>query len=104
MSSGNEIYLRLLGHITKMAAWMPIYGKNLLKNLIWNLLTDFHEIGDSGPLFVSNDDLVDLALFYDKVKFRSIGLSIGKVKTRDFSETIAACGLKVGRYRQLIKL
>ena len=28
---------------------------------------------------------------------------MGKVKTVDFSETIAACDLKVGRCRQLIK-
>ena len=27
-----------------------------------------------------------------------------KVKTVDFSETIAACDLKVGRYRQLIEI
>ena len=29
--------------------------------------------------------------------------SIGNVKTVDFSETIAACDLKVGRCRQLIE-
>ena len=29
---------------------------------------------------------------------------MGKVKTVDFSETIAACDLKVGRCRQLIEL
>ena len=29
---------------------------------------------------------------------------MGKVKTVDFSETIAACDLKVGRCRQLIKI
>ena len=28
---------------------------------------------------------------------------MGKVKTVDFSETIAACDLKVGRSRQLIE-
>ena len=28
---------------------------------------------------------------------------MGKVKTVDFSETIAACDLKVGRCRQLIE-
>ena len=28
---------------------------------------------------------------------------MGKVKTVDFSETIAACDLKVGRFRQLIE-
>ena len=27
---------------------------------------------------------------------------MGKMKTVDFSETIAACGLKVGRCRQLL--
>ena len=31
-------------------------------------------------------------------------LSMGKVKTGDFSETIAACDLQVGRCRQLIEL
>ena len=29
---------------------------------------------------------------------------MGKVKTVDFSETIAACDLKVGRCRQLIEI
>ena len=29
---------------------------------------------------------------------------MGKVKTRDFSETVAACELKVGRCRQLIEI
>ena len=28
---------------------------------------------------------------------------MGKVKTVDFSQTIAACDMKVGRYRQLIE-
>ena len=44
----------------------------------------------------------DLDLFYCMVKFGNLGFSIGKVKTVDFSETIEACDLKVGRYRQLI--
>ena len=38
---------------------------------------------------------MDLDLFYGKVKFGNLGFSIGKVKTVDFSETIAACDLKV---------
>ena len=29
---------------------------------------------------------------------------MGKVKTEDFSETIAACDLKHGRFRQLIEI
>ena len=29
---------------------------------------------------------------------------MGKVKTVDFSETIAACDLKIGRCRQLIEI
>ena len=48
--------------------------------------------------------LIDLDLFYGKVKFCNIGFCIGKkVKTVDFSETIVACDLKVGRCRQLIE-
>ena len=42
----------------------------------------------------------DLELFYDMVKFGNLGFSMGKVKTVDFSETIAASDLKVGRSMQ----
>ena len=45
----------------------------------------------------------DLDLFYGKVKFGNLGFSMGKVKTVDFSESIAASDLKVGRCRQLIE-
>ena len=38
---------------------------------------------------------VELDLFYGNVKFWNFGFSIGKVKTVDFSESIAACNLKV---------
>ena len=47
--------------------------------------------------------LSDLDIFYGKVKFGNLGFSMGKVKTVDFSETIAASDLKVGRCRQLIQ-
>ena len=43
---------------------------------------------------------VDIDLFYDNVNF----YNLGKVRTVDFSETIAACDLNVGRCRQLIEL
>ena len=37
------------------------------------------------------------------VKFGNLSFFIGKVKTMDFSETIEACDLKVGRCRQLME-
>ena len=37
---------------------------------------------------------MDLDLFYSKVKFGNLGFSMGKGKTVDFSETIAASDLK----------
>ena len=47
----------------------------------------------------------DLDLFYGKVKFGYSGfLWENLVKTVDFSETIAACDLKVGRCRPLIEI
>ena len=46
----------------------------------------------------------DLDLFYGKVKFGNLGFSMGKVKTVDFSESLAASDLKVGRCRQLIEV
>ena len=46
----------------------------------------------------------DLDLFHGKVKFGNLGFSMGeKVKTVDFSETITARDLKVGKCRQLIE-
>ena len=33
--------------------------------------------------------------FYGKVKFCNVDFSVGKVKKVDYSETIAACGLKL---------
>ena len=39
--------------------------------------------------------LVDLDLFYGQVKFCNIGFSVGKSEIVDFSETIAACDLKL---------
>ena len=46
----------------------------------------------------------DLDLFYGKVNFGYLCFLWEKVKTVDFSETIAACDLKVGRCRQLIEI
>ena len=46
---------------------------------------------------------VDLGQCYDKVKFGNLGFPIGKSENSGFSETIAACDLKVGRCRQLIE-
>ena len=46
--------------------------------------------------------LIDLDLFYGKVKFGNLGFSIrNQVKTVDFSETIAASDLIIGRSRHL---
>ena len=46
----------------------------------------------------------DIDLFYGKVKFGNLGFSMGKVKTVDFSESVAASDLKVGRCRQLVEV
>ena len=45
----------------------------------------------------------DLDLFYGKVKFGYLGFSMGKSENSGFSETIAACDLKVGRCKQQIE-
>ena len=37
-----------------------------------------------------------------QIKFGNLGFSIGKSENSGFLETIEACDLKVGRYRQLI--
>ena len=61
-------------------------------------------IGDSSPSkFVQIMTWRDIDLFYGKVKFGNVVFIWEKVKTVDFSETIAASDLKVGECRQLIE-
>ena len=43
----------------------------------------------------SNDDWVDLDLFYGKVKFGPLCFEWEKVKTMDFSETIGVSDIKL---------
>ena len=106
---GTKVYINGPGHMTKMAA-MPIYGKNLKKNLLlqnqksydletWHVASGtqtLHSLYKCSPW-------VDLDLFYGKVKLGYLGFFIGKVKTMDFSETIAASDMKVCRSRHLIE-
>ena len=90
--------------MTKMAA-MPIYGKNPLKIFFSgtgrpiSTKLGMYNWGLQPIIICSNDDhftarsnLVTYAFLWEKVK------------TVDFSETIAACDLKVGRCRQLIEI
>ena len=107
---GNESLFAHLGHMTKMAA-TPIYGEKPFKNLLLrNRWTDFHEtryVALGTPAHHSWFKWwpwADLNLFYGKVKFCNLGFFIEKkMKTVDFSETIAASDLKIGRSRHLIK-
>ena len=67
---------------------------HIFENVLLYVVTD----GPFGLVFINK--LVkhhsDLDLFYSNVQFGNLGFSIGK------RETIEACDLKVGRYRQLI--
>ena len=93
----------------KMAATL-IYGKTFQNLLLRNRWTDFHATWyvASGTQahhgFFKWLPWVDLDLFNSKVKFGNLGFSLKKMKTMDFSETIEACDLKGGWYRQIIEL
>ena len=104
---GTKVCSRHLGHMTKMTA-APIYGKNPS--------TIFSRTG--GPIFTklgmkhrglqpiigcSNDDPgVTLTYFTAISNLETLAFVLEKVKTVDFIQTIEACDLKVGRYRELI--
>ena len=47
-------------------------------------------------VYINGDPGLTLAYLKGMVKFGNLGFSIGKVKSVDFSETTAACDLKVG--------
>ena len=94
----------------KMAA-MPIYGKIPLKIIfsgtgrpISTKLGMWHR-GLQPIIVCSNDDLrVILTYFTARSNVGYFGFLWEKVKTVDFSETIAACDMKFGRCRQLIEI
>ena len=77
--------------------------KKTFKNLLRNRQADFHEtlyVAFGTPAHHSLFKLrpwSGLDLFYGKVKFGNLGFLWEKVKTVNFSETIAACDPKVGR-------
>ena len=86
--------------MTKMAI-TPIYGKNPSKIFFsrtgWTIFT---KLG----INCSNDDPgVTLTYFTARSNLVTYAFLWEKVKTVDFSETIAACDLKVGGCRQLNK-
>ena len=96
--------------MTKMAA-MPIYGKNPLKIFFsgtgWPISTKLgmYHRGLQPIIMCSNDDLcMTLTYFIARSNLVTYGFVWEKVKTVDFSETIAACDLKVHRCRQLIEI
>ena len=87
----------------------PIYGKNPLKIFSGtsrpiSTKLDMYDWGLQPIIVCSNDDpRVTLTYFTARSDLVTLAFLWEKVKTVDFSETIAACDLKVGRCRQLIK-
>ena len=82
-----------------MIAVAPIFGKNNL--LLRDRRADFHE--NWGLLSIIACINYDPGVTLTYLNFVTQVLLWEKVKTVDFSETIAACDLKVGRFRQLIE-
>ena len=96
--------------MTKMAA-TPIYGKNPSKIFfsgtggpIPTKLGMWHRGLQPVIVCSNNDPRVTVTYFTARSNLVTYAFLWEKVKTVDFSETIAACNLKVGRCRQLIEI
>ena len=96
--------------MTKMAT-TPIYGKNLSKVFFFgtggpiSTTLGIYNPGLQPTIVGSNDDPgVTLAYFTARSNLVTYVYQWEKVKRVDFSETVAASDLKVGRCRQLIEL
>ena len=96
--------------MTKMAA-MPTYGKNPLEIFfsrtgrpISTKLGMWHRGLQPIIVYSNVDPRVTLTYFMARSNLGILAFLWEKVKTLDFSETIAACELKVGRCRQLIEI
>ena len=95
--------MMLVGHMTKMAA-MPIYGKNpskIFSRTSWLISTNLGmQHWGLLPIIVCSDE----DPFYCKVKFCNQSFSVRKVKNVDFSETIAACDLKLIELMKILRV
>ena len=92
---------------------IPIYGKNPLKiffsgtgrPISTKLGTGMYYRGLQPIIICSNDDPeVTLTYFTARSNLVTYAFLLEKVKTVDFSETNAACDLKIGRCRQIIEI
>ena len=106
-----KIYAYNIGHIKKIAA-TPIYSKNPLKSsqdpvdrFPQNLVHCMYHRGLLPTIVCTNDDPgLTLTYFETRSNLEFNAFSIGKSENSGFSETVATCNMKVGRYRQLIEL
>ena len=104
---GSKFCLQHLGHMTKMAT-TPIYGKNpskIFSRTGWpiSMKVGMLQRGLQPIIVCSNDDPgLTRTYFTTRSKFVTWAFPWEKVKIVDFSETIAASDLKVGRSRYLI--
>ena len=105
---GMKVCSLHLGHTTKMAA-MPIYGKNPSKIFFSRTgrpISTKLGVQHRGILPIiacsNNDPGVTLTYFTARSNLVTFAFLQEKLKTVDFSETIAASDLKVGRSRHLI--
>ena len=87
---GTKICSNGPGHMTKMTA-MRIYGKNLKKIIfsgtkrLMTLKLGMHHRVLGLYRGCSNDDWIDLDLFYGKVKFGSLSFCMGERLNIEFS-------------------
>ena len=89
--------------MTKMLV-MPIYGKNMKQSGIeqsMNLKCDMQHRVLEYYQVCSNDDWVDLDLFYGKVKFCPLRFCMGRWLNNAFSETSVVCDINNGRCSKL---
>ena len=103
MGWGNERLFKWSSHMTNMAA-MPIYGKNLKKNLfLWTQKADDLESWYAASSSQVLPSLPGLTLIYFMVMSNLVHYTFvwEKGQTMDFSETIVVCDIKVGRCSQL---
>ena len=104
---GTKVCSLHLGHMTKMTA-ASIYGKNpskIFSRTGWPIFTKLgmKHRGLKPIIVCSNHDPgVTLTYFTARSNLETLAFVWEKVKTVDFIQTIEACDLKVGRYRELI--
>ena len=101
--SNLNVFENSMTNITRVQT-DSVYDQTTLQDGEQTVIGGTQESYQEEPVYTNDDPEVFLTYFTTRSNLVTEACLLEKVKTVDFSETLAACDLKVGRCRQLFEV